>query len=767
MIKTNLPVLFIKNHEIFSYCETKLEFSDINLKKTISLSENVYDNCLIVIHQRQGDNLENLNNINVGILAKITFKIDMPNGNMRISLKGINRAIINKIKEEDSVYEADIEIINKEELDPIKEIAMSRTLKKSLDEYIKLTDTNLFDNIKDIHDINKLTDIVVNLLDLNHNRKLRYLKEKQAIKRLEMLLDDIEYEKSIINIEQEIDLKVNRELDKSQKEFYLKEKLNVIKEELGENETEYLVLEEKIKKLDAPKGIKKRLEIELNRYKSCNNNSPEIGIIRNYIDILLNLPWNKSSKEVFDPVKVRESLEATHFGLDETKERIIEHIMVRHNRDTKNLPILCLVGPPGVGKTSIASSIAEALNLKCVKISVGGVNDEAEIIGHRRTYVGAAPGKIMSSIQKIGVNNPVFIIDEVDKMTKDIKGDPASALLEVLDKEQNDKFVDHFIDEEFDLSKVMFILTANYLDKIPEELRDRMEIINISSYTEYEKIKIAKNYIIPKLRNDYKINTEELDFDKKTLTNIIRCYTKESGVREFTRVLEKIFRKYVCLKLENKELINPNEDLENYLGVIKYQSSNNTINSKGVVTGLAYTPYGGEIVKIETICYPGSDSIKITGQVGDVMEESINVALGYLKGNYKNFNLDIDLINSNTIHLHVPNNSIKKDGPSAGITIVTSILSYLKGKDISNRISMSGEITLTGKILKVGGIKEKLIAAINNNVEIVFLPYQNKEEVQEIDYIYKNKLRVVFVSNYSEIYNILFSIKNTMSNKEK
>ena len=755
MIKTNLPILFIKNHEIFPFCETKLEFSDINLKKTVSLAENIYDNCLVIIHQRNGDNLENLNNINVGILAKITLKIDMPNGNMRISLKGLNRVLINSIKEEDSVYEAGIQIIDKQELDPIEEIAMSRTLKKSLDEYIKLTDTNIFDDIKDIHDIDKLTDVVVNLLEVDHNRKLKYLKEKKVIKRLEMLLDDIEYEKSIISIEEELDLKVNHELNKSQKEFYLKEKLNIIKEELGENESEYLELEDKIKNLEAPKAIKKRLEIELNRYKSCNSNSPEIGIIRNYIDILLNLPWNKSSREFFDPESIRNSLEATHFGLSETKERIIEHIMVRHNSKNKNLPILCLVGPPGVGKTSIAISIADALKLKYIKISVGGVNDEAEIIGHRRTYVGAAPGKIMSSIAKIGVNNPVFIIDEVDKMTKDIKGDPASALLEVLDKEQNSKFVDHFIDEEFDLSKVMFILTANYLDKIPEELRDRMEIINISSYTEYEKIKIANNYIIPKLKKDYNL-TENIELDKKTLTRIIRNYTKESGVREFTRVIQKIFRKYICLKIENKKIINPNDNLEYYLGIVKYEDNINSLNSKGVITALAYTPYGGEIVKVETICYPGHDEIKMTGQVGDIMEESIKVAFGYVKGNYKTFNLDINYINNNTIHLHIPNNAIKKDGPSAGVAIVTSMLSFLKKKEISNKISMSGEITLTGKILKVGGIKEKIIAALNNNVEIIFLPLQNKEEVQEISYIYKNKLRIVFVSNYNEIYDILF-----------
>lgn len=758
MIKTNLPVLFIKNHEIFPFCEAKIEFSDINLKKTISLAENVYDNCLLIVHQKQGDNLENLKNINVGIIAKINFKIDMPNGNMRISLKGLNRATINNIKEEDMIYEADLEIISKIEIDPIEEIAMSRTLRKSLDNYIEITNNNIFDSVKDLNDIDKLTDIVVSLLEFDHNMKLKYLKELSPIKRLHMLLDDIEYELSIINIEQNIEQKVNKKIDDSQKEFFLKEKLNAIKEELGLEDNEFKEIEDKIKKLDAPKNIKKRLELELNRYKRCNSNSPEIGIIRNYIDTLLNLPWNKSSREVFDIEKIRKALENTHFGLQETKERIIEHIMVRHLTGSKNLPILCLVGPPGVGKTSIATSIAEALNLKCIKISVGGVNDEAEIVGHRRTYVGAAPGKIMSSISKIGVNNPVFIIDEIDKMTKDIKGDPASALLEVLDKEQNNKYVDHFIDEEFDLSKVMFILTANYLDKIPDELKDRMEIINISSYTEYEKIKIAKNYIIPNLIKEYKLQKDEILIDNKTLTNIIRMYTKESGVRELTRVLKKVFRKFICLKIENKELIDPNKNIEYYLGNQIFQNNTNSLNSKGVITGLAYTPYGGEIVKIETISYPGQDNIKITGQVGEIMDESIQVALAYLKGNIKAFNLEDDYFKNKTIHIHIPANSIKKDGPSAGVTIVTSILSYLKNKEISNHISMSGEITLTGKVLKVGGIKEKIIAAINNNVEIIFFPMQNKEEVQELSYIYKNKLRIMFVSNYMEIYDILFTM---------
>ena len=440
-----------------------------------------------------------------------------------------------------------------------------------------------------------------------------------------MLLDDLEYEKSIINIEQEIDIKVNKKLDSSQKEFYLKEKLATIKEELHLDETDEIALiQKKIKELDAPKGIKKRLEIETNRYKSCNSNSPEIGIIRNYIDILLNLPWNKSSVEETNLANVKEVLEATHFGLRETKDRILEYIMLRSFSGSDiDVPILCLVGPPGVGKTSIALSIAKALNRRWVKISVGGVNDEAEIIGHRRTYVGAAPGKIMSSIQKIGVNNPVFIIDEVDKMTKDIKGDPASALLEVLDKGLNNRFVDHFIDEEFDLSKVMFILTANYQDKIPPELKDRMEIIELGSYTEYDKIKIARDYILPKILEELKIPVDELSLTNKTITTIIRNYTEESGVRGLERTIRTVCRKFTCNKIEGKKKLDPNKNLENILGIPKYQVNKNINNKVGVVTGLSYTPYGGDIVKIEVVSYPGSGNIKITGLIGEIMQESI------------------------------------------------------------------------------------------------------------------------------------------------
>ena len=759
MIKTNLPLLFIKNHEIFPYSETKIEFNDINFKKTVSLAENCFDSCLFIIHQKQTDNLEAKNNINIGIIARIKFKIELPNGNMRVVLKGLKRAIVHDIKEEDFIYEVVISLPTKEEIDPVEEIAMSRTLYKSLNSYINLTNETSFDDIKEIHNISKLTDLIVSLLPLSHNRKIKYLKEISSVKRLKMLLDDLEYEKSIVNLENEIDIKVNKKIEDSQKEFYLKEKLAIIKEELHLDENDEISeLQQKVQNLEAPMAINNRLEIEINRYKSCNSNSPEIGIIRNYIDILLNLPWNRSSEEEINLNKIKEIMENTHFGLEDVKKRILEHIMIKKfTNHNINVPTLCLVGPPGVGKTSIALSIAKALNRRCVKISVGGVNDEAEIIGHRRTYVGAAPGKIMSSIQKIGVNNPVFIIDEIDKMTKDIKGDPASALLEVLDKGLNKRFVDHFIDEEFDLSKVLFILTANYIDKIPTELKDRMEIIELGSYSEYEKIKIAKGYIIPKMLEEYALNSEEFKLSNKTITDIIRNYTKESGVRELERIIRKICRRYVCNQIEEKENVDPNKNLESFMGIPKYQINSNIENTKGIVTGLSYTTYGGDIVKIEVTSYPGIGKIKITGLVGDIMEESIQVAFSYLKSNYKSYNLDIKFINSQDFHIHIPSNSIKKDGPSAGITVITAILSYLKNKIIDNTISMSGEVTLTGMILKVSGLKEKLIAAINNKVKNVYLPKLNQKEVQELEYLYKNKLEIIYVSNYQEVYQNLFA----------
>ena len=589
-------------------------------------------------------------------------------------------------------------------------------------------------------------------------RKVKYINEIDPEKRVLMLIDDLKYELSLLDYEKELDDRVEKELEENQKEFILKEKLRVINEELGNSEiSEAEEWENKLESFSCPANIKKRLSQEINRYRLCNSNSPETGIIKNYIDTLFSLPWNNSTKDNEDILAIKKSLDDSHYGLEETKTRIVEYIATKEYTKDKASVILCLVGPPGVGKTSIAKAISVALNRKCVKISVGGINDEAEITGHRRAYVGAAPGKIITGIKRAGVNNPVFIIDEIDKMTKDIKGDPASSLLEVLDKEQNYSFVDHFIEEEFDLSKVMFILTANNIDRIPPELRDRLEVIELSSYTVSEKLKITKEYVIPKLCKEYEL--ENLSLEDKTILNIINGYTKESGIRELERLLRKICRKYIYYKMTNKEEINLNTKIEEFLGQPKYNYLDNYENHIGCVNGLSYSPYGGNIVKIETVSYKGTGNIKLTGLLGEMIQESVSIAFAYLKSHSDLLNISLKDLNEYDYHVHLPSEAIKKDGPSGGIAIITAVLSLIKKVKISNYVAMTGEITLSGRILPVGGIKEKLIAALSNNIKKIYVPKDNYNEILNYKDLYENKIKIVFVQDYKEIYHDLFEKK--------
>jgi ATP-dependent Lon protease len=420
-----------------------------------------------------------------------------------------------------------------------------------------------------------------------------------------------------------------------------------------------------------------------------------------------------------------------------------------------NSPIICFVGPPGVGKTTFAKSIADAIGRKYVKISVGGVNDEADIVGHRRAYIGSAPGKIIDGIKRAGSSNPVFVIDEIDKMTKDIKGDPASSLLEVLDKEQNDKFIDHFVEEEFDLSKVLFILTANYIDKIPNELKDRLEIIELTSYTLLEKVNITENHILPNLSHEYDVPLDEFNLHHGTIIKIINNYTRESGVRELERLIRKLFRKFIYNKMLNDEIIDVN-DIVKYLGPIKYPQEENYDNGIGMVNGLSYNPLGGQLVKVESAMYPGSGMITGSSSLGEMVKSSMDLALIYLKSHCKDFNIDFDLFKNNDFYLNFPNLTLKKDGPSAGINIVTSLLSLIKGVKIPKNISMTGEITLSGKILRVGGLKEKLTVALSNNIDTLYLPYDNKNDTIDFDGEYKDKLKIIFVDNYIDIFRSLF-----------
>ena len=769
-MKSNLPVLLLRNMVLFPFNEIRIEFDTEQDKKLLYLAESCYDNNILIVNPN--DNLETDQEINelpnYGVLGTIKMKLDMPNGKTRIILSGEARVKIYAYSKDDDIYEALYSIYPTEELSVKEEAAYVRALNKHIEEYVRevpfMTNT-ILSHTQGINNVDKLTDIVVLYLPVNFDRKKEYLKTTSSTLRVSMILDDISNDIEVIKLEQKIENSVQNTLDQTQKEFVLKEKIRAIREELGEEEqNEIEVLKEQINKLDCPSKVRDKLLVELNKYSIGNSINPEIGMIRTYIDWLLTLPWNKKTEDRKDLKKVREVLDSTHYGLDSIKDRVIEYLAVKQNTDNLRSPIICLVGPPGVGKTSFAKTVAKSLNRKVAKISVGGVNDEAEIIGHRRAYVGSAPGLIIQGIKKAGVNNPVFIIDELDKMTKDIKGDPASSLLEVLDKEQNKTFVDHYIEEEFDLSNVMFIATANYLSQIPDELRDRLEIIEFSSYTEYEKLDITKKHLIPNQLNEHGLKEKDLIFKDEAILTIIRNYTKESGVRELDRLLatimRKVVKKIVVDKTKDKFVIDE-KALEEYLGVKKYlYNDNDTLERVGIVNGMAYTEFGGDILPIEATMFKGKGELILTGSLGDVMIESAKIALDYIKSNAKSFNLDLSCLENNNIHIHVPEGAIQKEGPSAGVALTTTLISMLSNTPISSRISMTGEITLTGRVLPIGGLKEKVIGAYRARINKIFIPRENEKDLKDIPSDIKDEIEFVLVDNYMDIYNNLKGEKN-------
>ena len=577
-----------------------------------------------------------------------------------------------------------------------------------------------------------------------------------------MLFEDIKTEEEIMELDKKIDVKLKKVLDDSQKEFILREKIKLIREELGDvnsKENDALMLKEKVDKLDCKDSIKNKIYNEIKKYELMNSNSPEVGVVRNYIDLMLSLPWNNKDKENDDLKVAREILDRTHYGLKKIKDRIIEYLAVKKLSNNETSPIICLVGPPGVGKTTLAKSIAEATNRKFVKISVGGVSDEAMIMGHRRTYIGSNPGKIITAIKKAKVNNPVFLIDEVDKMTRDLKGDPASALLEVLDKEQNKTFVDSYVEEEFDLSNVMFILTANYIENIPIELRDRLEIIELSSYTDFEKLDIAKDYLIKKNLEECGLTNTSISFSDNSLLSIIRNYTREAGVRELDRTIASILRKIATNIVEGsskKKYIINEKNITNYLGAYKYNDNLVLENSIGTFNALAFTSFGGETLKVEVTYYKGDGKIILTGQLGDVMRESCEIALSYIKANCNSFGIDYEELSNSNIHIHALDGAVKKDGPSAGIAITTAIISAFKKKKVANNIGATGEISLNGNILPIGGLKEKSIGAKKGNIDTIIIPAANKKDLEEIEDEIKNGINYIEVSNYMDAYKILF-----------
>ena len=762
-MKSNLPVLLLKNMVLFPYNEIRIEFDSDNDKRLLSLAESCYDNNILIVNP--SDSLETNPEIDelptYGIIGKIKMKLDMPNGKTRIIILGEARVKIFAYSKDEGIYEALYSNMPIEELTVKEEMAYVRALNKHIDVYVRevpYMSNTILSQTAGINNIDKLTDIVVLYLPVTNERKQEYLKESSSTSRVKMILDDINKDIEILRLEQKIETNVALGLEQSQKEFVLREKIKAIHEELGDEEqNEFDVLKEKINELDCPEKVKEKLLLELNKYSISNSLSPETGMIRNYIDWLLNLPWNTYTEDRKDLKKVREILDSTHYGLDNVKDRVIEYLAVKQNTNNLRSPIICLVGPPGVGKTTFAKNIAKSLNRKVTKISVGGINDEAEIIGHRRAYIGAAPGLIIQGMKKAGTKNPVFIIDEIDKMTKDIKGDPASSLLEVLDKEQNKYFVDHYLEEEFDLSSVMFIATANYLSQIPDELRDRLEIIELSSYTEFEKLDIAKNHLIINQMKEHGLKNTQIEFMDEAILTLIRNYTKESGVRELDRliatIMRKIVKKIVVDKSKSKYLID-SDSLEEYLGVKKYLYNDNDDDERvGIVNGLAYTIYGGDILPIETTMFKGKEELILTGSLGEVMQESAKIAFDYIKSNAEEFGIDLKELEDKSIHIHVPEGAIQKEGPSAGVALTTALISLFTDLPISSRTSMTGEITLTGRVLPIGGLKEKVIGAYRARVNKIFIPRENEKDLKEIPDNIKEKIEFVLVDDYLDIYN--------------
>ena len=772
MIKTNLPVILLKGLILLPNHEVRVELTIPITKKVINISKLYHDaEVLIVSTLNTLEEEPDINDLpNVGVTGKIKSYIELPNGGSRVVISGIERVkvynYVNYSNEED-VLESIVTPIPRANYDEIEETAILRKLMGELENYINSSpniSNSIMSQIKGIIDLDKLTDIISNFIPLSFEKKLSLMLNISPIDRAKFLIREMSIEVAVGLLEEKLDRELKTELDEAQKEFILKEKIKVIRNELGEKDnknSETEIFESKLKSLKCPSKVKNKIKDEIEKYKMIPETSPELSVTRNYIEYMLKVPWSKVTEDETDLRKIEISLNLRHHGMEEAKKRIVEYIATKSNLVDKKSPIICLSGPPGVGKTTFAESVATALNKKFVKVSLGGLNDTAEILGHRKTYIGASPGKIISGLVSAGVKNPVFLLDEIDKLTKDFRGDPASSLLEVLDQTYNNRFVDNYIDEEVDLSEVLFIVTANDIYNIPPALYDRLEIIDINGYTSDEKLLIAKDYLIKNILNNNNINKNDLIFDDKIIKKIINDYTKECGVRELDRLLNRIVRKVITEYKKDKKKISKesitNDDLIKYLGIPKYESDKSEINSSGEVKALACSSVGGSIIVLETLIVPGKEEIKVTGSAGNILCESVDVALSYIKSNLKLFKIKEESLKDKSIHINLREGAVPKDGPSAGLAITTTIISELLGKQVPSNISMTGEITLKGDALKVGGIKEKLIAAINDGIDKVYLPISNKTDVLEISKDITNKLKIIYVKNYIEIFKDIFS----------
>ncbi|GFZ31820.1 Lon protease [Clostridium zeae] len=702
----------------------------------------------------------------VGTLSTIKQLLKLPGDTIRVLVEGTNRGKILSLTNGEEFFTVEAEIYIEDEEEEVSEKvsleleALTRSLKDDFSDYLNLsgnTSADIILSLDEIENSSRLADVVASYLLLKQEVRQELLESFDVKKRLEKLLVIVKNEIEVLKIEKKIGYKVKKKMDKLQKEYYLREQMKIIQEELGEDDEdrkEIEAYESKIKKLKLPKEAKERALYELSRLKSSGSYSSEGNVIRTYLDLLLELPWNKQTKDAVDIKKAREILKEDHYGLEDVKERIIEYLSVRKVSNTLKGPIICLVGPPGVGKTSIAKSVARALNRNFVRMSLGGVRDEAEIRGHRRTYVGAIPGRIVNGMKQAKSMNPLFLLDEIDKMANDYKGDPADALLEVLDAEQNSTFRDNYLEIEMDLSNVMFLTTANSLDTIPRPLLDRMEVIEVSGYTYEEKYHIVKKYLIPKQLEEHGIKNNEIKITDNAIKSIIEGYTRESGVRSLERKIGSIIRKAIKEMMEKEKasvLVTP-PVVEKYLGskIFNYDKVDKE-DKVGVVTGMAWTAYGGDTLPVEVMVMDGTGKLELTGQLGDVMKESARAGYTYVRANAKKLNINGDFYKSKDIHIHVPEGAVPKDGPSAGVTMITALVSALSEKKVKSNVAMTGEITLTGRVLPIGGLKEKSLAAYRAGIDTVIVPKENEKDISKIPQSIKGKLNFILAEKIDTV----------------
>ena len=698
----------------------------------------------------------------IGTVGTIKQIIKLPKHIVRVLVAGETRGRLKEIEFADPYLRANIEIIDESDQDTPDDTnseAMERSLKDMLIEYAakngKMSKESVT-QLLDIKGLRKLVDEIAANIPLQYTDQQEILNETDIQKRYEKLSFRLVNEVQIMNIKEEIQKKVKERVDKHQREYILREQLKLIREELGEDSTvsDAEEFENSLKKLKAPKEVKEKLQKEINRFKSSLNSPAESGVIRTYIETLLEMPWDKASKDNNDIEYAKKVLDEDHYGLEQVKERILEFLAVRTLTKKGDSPILCLAGPPGTGKTSIARSLARAMKKQYVRISLGGVRDEAEIRGHRKTYVGAMPGRIANGIRMAGVKNPVMLLDEIDKVSTDYKGDTFSALLEVLDSEQNSKFRDHYLEVPLDLSEVLFITTANTLQTIPRPLLDRMEVIEISSYTENEKLHIAQEHLIPKQLEKHGLTPEQLTFSKHAIWKMARNYTKEAGVRQLEREIGNVCRKAAkeILTTDRRKISVTDRNIHRFLGKEKYTyQMANPAPEVGIVRGLAWTSVGGDTLQIEVNVMPGSGELMLTGQLGDVMKESARAGISYIRSVSSRYGIPDDFFEKHDIHVHIPEGAVPKDGPSAGITMATAMLSAVTEKKVRSDLAMTGEITLRGRVLPIGGLKEKLLAAKSAGIKTVLIPKENTVDVEELSAEITKGLEIIPVENMDEV----------------